>query len=329
MAHASPRVWTFDRFKLDLARHSLTSGGEDIELRPKTFDVLCYLVQNAGRVISKQELHDAVWVNVSVSDDSFVQCVRELRQKLGDDAHQLIKTVSRRGYLFDAVVTPATSIAPSDSIGVITPPATAPPARSARSGRVGAWWTGGALLCGAAVLLGAYLQRLPSRIDRFFSTPIQLSAPVTQHIAALAAEKGLPVPEFHILAPHADVPEYARRFIGVWVSDQGWDISGRQLMLIVTDVNPNAMARGYLVNGPGQARSRVPGPAFAVAFSGQITDRTLRYDGRIGMAHATVLADGRMQYRMAFESGGAAAVMLDPVWTLSAVSARARADRER
>ena len=99
------RVLNFDRFALDLARGSLRAGEQDIELRPKAFEVLKYLVDNAGRLITKQELSEAVWPNVVVSDDSITQCIRELRNKLGDEQHSLIKTVSRRGYLLDTVVT--------------------------------------------------------------------------------------------------------------------------------------------------------------------------------------------------------------------------------
>jgi formylglycine-generating enzyme required for sulfatase activity len=104
MDHIVHQVLRFDRFALDLARGCLRAGDQEIDLRPKAFEVLCYLAESAGRLVSKQELFEAVWPNVSVCDDSLVQCVRELRQKLGDDDHRLIKTVSRRGYLLDAAV---------------------------------------------------------------------------------------------------------------------------------------------------------------------------------------------------------------------------------
>src|SRR5215475_4139533 len=98
------RVLRFDRFALDLARGCLRAGDQEIRLRPKTFEVLCYLAQHAGRLVSKEELFEGLWPNVTVSDDSLVQCIRELRQKLGDDDRRLIKTVSRRGYLLDATI---------------------------------------------------------------------------------------------------------------------------------------------------------------------------------------------------------------------------------
>src|SRR5215467_7135491 len=102
---AAPRALYFDKFSLDLARGCLRAGDQDIELRPKAFDVLKYLATNAGRLVTKQDLYDAVWPNVIVTDDSIAQCIRELRLRLGDGNHSLIKTVSRRGYLLDTIVT--------------------------------------------------------------------------------------------------------------------------------------------------------------------------------------------------------------------------------
>jgi DNA-binding winged helix-turn-helix (wHTH) protein len=98
------RVLRFECFALDLARGCLRTGDREFHLRPKTFEVLCYLAQNAGRLVPKQELLETVWPKVTVCDDSLVQCIRELRQKLGDDDRRLIKTVSRRGYLLDVTV---------------------------------------------------------------------------------------------------------------------------------------------------------------------------------------------------------------------------------
>jgi sulfatase modifying factor 1 len=94
-------ILRFDCFALDLTRGSLRKGEQDIDLRPKAFEVLRHLAQNAGRLISKQELYDSVWPQIAVSDDSLVQCISELRSKLGDDGRRLIKTVPRRGYMLD------------------------------------------------------------------------------------------------------------------------------------------------------------------------------------------------------------------------------------
>jgi formylglycine-generating enzyme required for sulfatase activity/DNA-binding winged helix-turn-helix (wHTH) protein len=112
MGNSAKRVFRFERFYLDLGRGSLRTGDTEIPLRPKSFDVLCYLAANAGRLVSKQELDEAVWPNVAVTDASLAQCIRELREKLGDAPRTLIKTVHRRGYMLDTVVTEATTETP-------------------------------------------------------------------------------------------------------------------------------------------------------------------------------------------------------------------------
>jgi hypothetical protein len=57
------------------ASRSICAGEHDIELRPKTFEVLRYLAENAGRLVSKQDLYQTVWPDVTVSDDSIAQCI--------------------------------------------------------------------------------------------------------------------------------------------------------------------------------------------------------------------------------------------------------------
>ena len=67
-------------------------------MRRKSFEVLRYLVEHPCRVISKQELLDAVWPDVTVGDDSLTQCVTEIRRVLGPVSRDILKTVPRRGY---------------------------------------------------------------------------------------------------------------------------------------------------------------------------------------------------------------------------------------
>ena len=59
-----------------------------------------HLVENAGRLVSKSDLIDAVWPEVAVSDESLTQCVSEARRAFGDNGQTFIKTVPRRGYRF-------------------------------------------------------------------------------------------------------------------------------------------------------------------------------------------------------------------------------------
>src|SRR5690349_22904256 len=103
----APRAFRFGDFTLDLTRGALCAGDRSVDLRPKSFGVLAHLVQNAGRLVPKDELMQAVWPDVVVSDESLAKCVSEARAALGDAEQRLVKTVPRRGYLFDAPVSPA------------------------------------------------------------------------------------------------------------------------------------------------------------------------------------------------------------------------------
>jgi len=101
---ANVDIFRFEGYTLDLRRGSLHAGDREIELRPKSFEMLCYLVENAGRLISKDELIRAVWPNVTVADESLTRCVSDVRLALGDADQRIIKTLLRRGYLFAAPV---------------------------------------------------------------------------------------------------------------------------------------------------------------------------------------------------------------------------------
>jgi len=102
---ASGQVLRFDRFTLDLPKRCLHAGDRvELKLRPKSFDVLRYLVVNPGRVVTKDELASTVWPKVVVTDDSLVQCIRDVRAVLGDDGQRFIRTIPRCGYMFVADV---------------------------------------------------------------------------------------------------------------------------------------------------------------------------------------------------------------------------------
>jgi len=95
---------SFGAFRLDLSRACLLSNGEEVKLRPKSYEVLRFLVDNPGRVVTKKELTEAIWPDAFVTDDSLVQCIRDIRRALADDPPRVIKTVARRGYIFESEV---------------------------------------------------------------------------------------------------------------------------------------------------------------------------------------------------------------------------------
>lgn len=98
---AEASEFRFAGFTLDLRQGRLWDASGDIQLRPKPFALLGYMARHAGRVLSKDELLDAVWPDVIVTEDSLSQCVHALRDGLGSAGPSLVKTVPRRGYLFD------------------------------------------------------------------------------------------------------------------------------------------------------------------------------------------------------------------------------------
>ena len=99
------RQLCFAGFTVDLSRLSLLRDGEPLSLRRQSFDVLRYLVEHPGRVISKDELIQKVWPHALVTDDSLVQCVKDVRAAMADTGHRIIRTVPRRGYMFLPEVT--------------------------------------------------------------------------------------------------------------------------------------------------------------------------------------------------------------------------------
>jgi Tol biopolymer transport system component/DNA-binding winged helix-turn-helix (wHTH) protein len=92
-------------------------GGEEFTLRSKSFDVLAYLVNHHGHLVTKAALMDAVWPDTAVTDNSLSQCMVEIRRALCDESQQLIRTVARQGYLFAApVITPVVEFPPQSAV---------------------------------------------------------------------------------------------------------------------------------------------------------------------------------------------------------------------
>src|SRR5262245_56656838 len=100
-------TWAFaGGLVLDTALFELRRNGEPVAMEPQTFDVLTYLVAHRDRVVSKQELMDAVWGNRFVTEAAVTSRIKQARRALGDDGRhqQLIRTVHGRGYHFVADV---------------------------------------------------------------------------------------------------------------------------------------------------------------------------------------------------------------------------------
>src|SRR5665213_310162 len=104
MRSEGPPAYTFDRYVLDLQRGVLLVADAECALRPKSFALLRLFVENAGRLIDRDEIMQAIWPGIFVTDDSIAQCVSDIRRALGGKGQQFLRTVLRRGYRFTAPV---------------------------------------------------------------------------------------------------------------------------------------------------------------------------------------------------------------------------------
>jgi len=116
--------------RLDLKEGRLWNGEHPVDLRPKTWKLIRYMVKRPGELLSKQELIDAVWPDTIVTEASLNQAIRELRKALGDDARKpkFIETVHRRGFRF-------IEVAAEPAQATVLPPAHARPLRPQLFGR--------------------------------------------------------------------------------------------------------------------------------------------------------------------------------------------------
>ncbi len=111
MRDVSRRVYRIEDMELDAGRALLRRNGGEIPLRPKSLLVLLCLIENRGRIVSKDELFSTAWPDTAVTDDALVQVILETRKALGDDPRRprLIRNHPRLGYSFAGEVQEAGS----------------------------------------------------------------------------------------------------------------------------------------------------------------------------------------------------------------------------
>jgi DNA-binding winged helix-turn-helix (wHTH) protein/Tfp pilus assembly protein PilF len=169
-------VYAFGPYLLDVEERRLCNAGEIIPLAPKAFDVLVALVRRAGTLVTKRELLDLVWLDVSVEEGVLAVYVSALRKSLGESVEgaAYIETVPRAGYRFWAGVThrkaPVELLSMKWPIGAL-------PARAEVSELIGR---------GRACLMTASRSEIPRAIDAFRSA-IELDPDCAAAHAGLAA----------------------------------------------------------------------------------------------------------------------------------------------
>src|ERR1700740_1372454 len=109
------KSYRFGQFVLDPGRRTLSRADSPVSLTPKAFDVLLFLAQNPNRLVTKEELLQAVWGDTFVEEGNLTQYISHLRKALGDNGGdtRLIVTIARKGYQFTARVTVGTVAADS------------------------------------------------------------------------------------------------------------------------------------------------------------------------------------------------------------------------
>jgi DNA-binding winged helix-turn-helix (wHTH) protein/predicted ATPase len=148
--HQDTPCWVFDAFRLDLRDERLWRGNAVIPLSPKTFAVLRCLVCQAGRLVTKEALLEAVWPDTMVSEAVLQVAIRQLRRVLGDQARpaRFIETVHGRGYRFIVPLRPLPAAAdtarpeaphPDPRLIVAPPPHFV--GRATALARLAQWWT--------------------------------------------------------------------------------------------------------------------------------------------------------------------------------------------
>ena len=97
---------SFKSFHLDTVNQTLWRNGDRVPLAPKSFDVLAYLIEHAGRLVTQDEILEALWSETYVNPEILRKYILEIRKALGDrpDKPEFIETLPKRGYRFVAPV---------------------------------------------------------------------------------------------------------------------------------------------------------------------------------------------------------------------------------
>jgi len=98
MSASSSKIYEFGEWRLDATEHLLLRKGSPVSLSPKLFDTLLVLIENAGRLVTKEEFMKRVWPDTFVEDLALTQNISQLRKVLGSAESSVIETVPKRGY---------------------------------------------------------------------------------------------------------------------------------------------------------------------------------------------------------------------------------------
>jgi TolB-like protein/DNA-binding winged helix-turn-helix (wHTH) protein len=140
-------AYRFESFVFDPDAAGLLDSGQPVALEPQVFSLLKYLVENRGRIVSKDELIDEIWLGRAISDAALNTRIRAVRRALGDDRAQqkFLRTYPKRGFQFVAEIDCLES---GDEVDAPVMASHAPTLRRARV------WAGAAILILVLVVMG-------------------------------------------------------------------------------------------------------------------------------------------------------------------------------
>ena len=120
----SLRIYRTGKVGIDTGLRIVTRDGQPVPLRSRSFNLLIYLIERRGTIVSKDELFGSIWKDTSVTDNALVQSLRDIRLALADDPRQptFIRTVPRSGYCFIADVDDVTTAAVAQVVLPAEPP---------------------------------------------------------------------------------------------------------------------------------------------------------------------------------------------------------------
>ncbi len=107
---------SFQAFRLDTADQCLWRGQERVAIPPKPYDMLRYLVENPGRLVTQDEFLEKLWPDTYVNPELIRKYILDIRKVLGDrpDKPEFIETVTKRGYRFIAPVVDESAAGPGE-----------------------------------------------------------------------------------------------------------------------------------------------------------------------------------------------------------------------
>ena len=134
-----------EAWRVDWANACVWHGGEIVRLPPKAFAVLRMLMEQAGQLVTKEALLEAIWPDAVVTEAVLTVCIGELRKALGETAQapHFIQTVHRRGYRFMGHLPTVTAPASPASASSLSLPLSAPPLLIGREevvAQLRRWW---------------------------------------------------------------------------------------------------------------------------------------------------------------------------------------------